>query len=388
MSTHFTSPELAVLITDLEQIVAINTENPSGHEAEAAGWVVSRMRDMGCDTTIVEVLPGRPNAIGVFKNGPGPVFAFNTHMDVVPAGDGWTSDPFRLRREGGLLYGRGSNDAKGPLICMLEAMAQMIQGRENWSGTLMGVFVADEEVASAGARHYVKTAPKIDFCVVGEPTSCTTVAAHKGSMRPIVHVKGKTAHSGTPDLGVNAIIESAPLFAEVGREHERIKARQHPLVGNPSLTITRGNGGHADNVVPDLFEVMLDRRMIPGEDEDVVKGEIAELVARAAQASGAEMEIVDFKPTTGGPTETALDHPTVNAAQRACLKHHGHETPITGFQGGCDLVHFRQAGAHGVVLGPGDLAVAHKPDEFVPEGELVMAAQIYRDIAFDLLKTG
>ncbi|MCY3982654.1 MAG: M20 family metallopeptidase [Roseovarius sp.] len=388
MSALFTTPVLASLITDLEQIVAINTENPSRHELEAARWVEGRMREMGCATTLVEVLPERPNAIGVFENGPGPVFAFNTHMDVVPAGEGWSSDPFRLRREGGMLYGRGSNDAKGPLICMLEAIAQMIRGRDSWSGTLMGVFVADEEVGSAGARHYVKTAPKIDYCVVGEPTSCTTVAAHKGSMRPIVQVKGKTAHSGTPDLGINAIIEAAPLYVEVAREHARIKSRRHPMVGNPSLTITRANGGHADNVVPDLIEVMLDRRMIPGEDEDVVKGEIVELVARAAAASGAEMEIVDYRPTTGGPTETALDHLTVAAAQRACLKYHGHETPITGFQGGCDLVHFRQAGTHGVVLGPGDLAVAHKPDEFVPQAELVLAVQIYRDIAFDLLKTG
>ncbi len=387
MSTHFTSPDLAGLTTDLEQIVAINTENPPGREAEAAAWVCAKMRAMGCTSSTVDVMPGRTNAIGVFENGPGPVFAFNTHLDVVPAGDGWASDPFKLRRDGGLLYGRGSNDAKGPLVSMLEAMTQMIRGRDSWSGNLMGVFVADEEVASAGARHYIKEAPQIDFCVVGEPTSCTTVAAHKGSMRPIVHVRGQTAHSGTPDLGVNAIIESTPLFAEVLGEHVRIKGRHHDLVGSPSLTITRGNGGHADNVVPDLFEVMLDRRMIPGEDEDAVKGEMAELVARAAGISGAHMEIVDFKPTTGGATETALDHPVVEAAQRACSHHHGQATEITGFQGGCDLVHFRQVGAQGIVLGPGDLSVAHKPDEFVPEAELVLAAKIYRDIAFDLLKT-
>ncbi|MES0885249.1 M20 family metallopeptidase [Roseibium sp. SCP14] len=387
MSTSFFTPELPKLISNLEQIVSINTENPPGREQEAAEWVCTQLRNMGFQSTTVEINLDRTNAIGVFENGPGPVFAFNTHLDVVPAGDGWTTDPFRLRRDSGLLYGRGSNDAKGPLVSMLAAMEQMVRARDEWSGTLIGVFVADEEVASTGARHYVKQAPKIDFCVVGEPTSCTTVAAHKGSMRPIVHVMGKTAHSGTPDLGVNAIIESASLFSEVGSEHVRIRERHHDLVGSPSLTITRGNGGHADNVVPDLFEVMLDRRMIPGEDENAVKEEISALVARAAAISGAHMEIVDYKPTTGGATETALDHPVVEAAQRACCHHHGHQTAITGFQGGCDLVHFRQVGAQGIVLGPGDLAVAHKPDEYVPEAELVLAAKIYRDIAFDLLKS-
>ena len=387
MGASFFPPDLGGLIENLEQIVAINTENPPGREAEAAAWVADRMKAAGCKVTTVDVTPERTNAIGIFENGPGPVFAFNTHLDVVPAGDGWTTDPFRLRRDNGRLYGRGSNDAKGPLVSMLEAMSQLIRGADGWSGTLMGVFVADEEVASAGARHYVKNAPNIDFCVVGEPTSCTTVAAHKGSMRPIVRVSGQTAHSGTPDLGINAIIESASLFAEVTGEHALIKSRNHPLVGNPSLTITRGNGGHADNVVPDAFDVMLDRRMIPGEDENTVKDEITVLVARAAEISRAHMEIVDFKPTTGGATETALDHPIVEAAQRACCHHHGHATEITGFQGGCDLVHFRQVGAQGIVLGPGDLAVAHKPDEFVPEAELVLAAKIYRDIAFDLLKS-
>jgi acetylornithine deacetylase/succinyl-diaminopimelate desuccinylase family protein len=386
MTEIFSEPDLDHLKTLLAEIVAINTENPPGREVEAAEWISQQMETMGCSISKVEVQPNRVNAIGIYENGPGPVFAFNTHLDVVPAGEGWTSDPFILREENGRLYGRGSNDAKGPMVCMLDAMTQLIAHADKWSGTLMGIFVADEEVGSAGARHYVKDAPKIDYCVIGEPTSCTTVAANKGSMRPIVHVHGKTAHSGTPDLGVNAIIKMGALFDQVEKEHVRIKERHHELVGSPSLTITRVKGGHADNVVPELSEVMLDRRMIPGEDEEVVKSEIRDLVSRASEIAGTHMEIADYKPTTGGATETARDHVVVQAAQRACHHHHGHATDITGFQGGCDLVHFRTVGAQGVVIGPGDLAVAHKPDEFVPIQELTLAAKIYRDIAFDLLK--
>ena len=116
-----------------------------------------------CGTSLVDVSLGRTNAIGIFENGPGPVFAFNTHLDVVPAGDGWSTDPIRLRRDGGLLYARGACDAKGPLVSMLEAMKQLIRAKDLWSGTLVGVFVADEEVASAGARHFIKDAPKIDY---------------------------------------------------------------------------------------------------------------------------------------------------------------------------------------------------------------------------------
>lgn len=386
MSQKFFVPDEGPLVAMLDDIVAINTENPPGNEQEAAAWVHNRLVRMGCDAEVASVSPGRVNAIGRFHNGPGPTFAFNTHLDVVPAGEGWTTDPFRLRREHDRLYARGACDAKGPLVSMLGAMEQMIAASADWSGTLLGVFVADEEVASTGARHYAKNAEPIDFCVIGEPTSCTAVTAHKGSMRPIVHVHGTTAHSGTPDLGVNAILKLPALLAAIEDEHKRIVGRKHDLVGSPSLTITRISGGHADNVVPDLCELMLDRRMIPGEDEIVVQGEIANLVARASAQAGTLMDVARHQPTTGGASETPLDHPVVAAAQRACRHHHGHDTPVGGFQGGCDLVHFRTVGAQGVVLGPGALEVAHKPDEFVPAGELVLATEIYRDIAFNLLK--
>ena len=213
-------PDESRLKSSLDRLVSINTENPPGREAEAARMIVAELTAMGCRTEAVDILPGRTNVIAVFENGPGPSFAFNTHIDVVPAGDGWTSDPFRLREDGGQLFGRGSCDAKGPLVAMLEAMRVLIAGRANWSGTLIGAFVADEEAASLGAKAYAKTAPAIDYCVIGEPTSCTTVTAHKGSMRPLVRVRGRTAHSGMPDQGVNAILKAAPLLRLIDMHHD------------------------------------------------------------------------------------------------------------------------------------------------------------------------
>jgi len=380
--------DLPRMIDDLARLVAFDTQNPPGRELEAARWLKSTMTGMGFAADTTDVMPGRTNVVGVLANGPGPTFAFNTHIDVVPAGSGWTSDPFALRESSGRLYGRGACDAKGPMTAMLGAMRWLAQNRKRWSGTLLGVFVADEEASSRGAKAYAATRPRIDACMVGEPTSCTTYSAHKGSLRPLVRVHGRTAHSGMPDLGVNAIIKSASLLHAVAAEHQRIKARYHPLVGNPSLTITRAAAGVADNVVPECCELLLDRRMIPGEDEDAVKVEIATLVARAAKEAGTTMEIAEFRPTTGGATETADNHPIVVASQSACQHHHGHPTALSGFQGGCDLVHFRSVGAQGVVLGPGALDVAHKPDEYVPIAELAMAAGIYRDVALAMLGRG
>ncbi len=381
-------PDESALKTRLDRLVAINTENPPGREAEAARLILEDLQAMGCRAETVDVLPGRTNVVALFENGPGPAFAFNTHIDVVPAGDGWTSDPFRLREAGGRLFGRGSCDAKGPLVAMLDAMQALIADRANWSGTLIGAFVADEEAASLGAKAYVRTAPHVDYCVIGEPTSCTTVTAHKGSMRPLVRVKGQTAHSGMPDLGVNAILKAASLLREIEAHHDELRGRRHDLVGNASLTVTRVSGGHADNVVPDACELLLDRRMVPGESEDETRREIETLVERAARDSGTDMEIVEYRPTTGGATETDAAHPVVEAAQAACLHHNGAATPLSGFEGGCDLVHFRSIGAQGVVVGPGALSVAHQPDEFVPVDELVRASSIYRDIAARMLAGG
>ncbi len=374
--------------TLLEKLVGFDTQNPPGREIEAAHFILGQMQKMGCRAEAIDVGEGRTNVAGIFENGPGPTFAFNTHIDVVPAGDGWTADPFKLTERDGKLFGRGACDAKGPLTAMLEAMRLMIDTRENWSGTLMGVFVADEEVGSIGAKEYAKTGAAVDFCAIGEPTSCTTVTAHKGSVRPVVRIHGKSAHSGMPDLGVNAILKTAPLLNMIIQEHERVKQKTHNLVGQATLTVVRANGGIANNVVPAYFDLVLDRRMVPGEDEDEVLRDLKTMIEQAATEAGTKAEIIGFNPTTGPATETAADHPVVLAAQCACAHHNGMETPLTGFQGGCDLVHFRKLGAEGVVIGAGSLDVAHQPDEFVPIDELMRSILIYRDLAHAMLADG
>lgn len=372
----------------LEKLVGFDTQNPPGQEKACARYILDVLQSMGCRAETVDVGEGRTNVAGVFENGPGPTFAFNTHIDVVPAGDGWSSDPFKLKEAEGKLFGRGSCDAKGPMTAMLEAIRLLIAMRNTWSGTLLGVFVADEEVGSIGAREYVKTAKNVDYCVVGEPTSCTTVVAHKGSVRPIVRVHGKSAHSGMPDLGINAILKSAPLLQRVVAEHERVRAKTHNLVGQASLTVVRAHGGVANNVVPAFCDFTLDRRMVPGEDEDQVLKDLKSMIEHAAKEAGTSAEIIGFAPTTGPATETASDHPIVLAAQHACHHHNGTATPLTGFQGGCDLVHFRKLGAEGVVIGAGSLTVAHQPNEFVPIDELMRSILIYRDLAFSMLGDG
>ena len=377
------------LIARLEKLVAFDTQNPPGaREAECAGWIASELRALGFEVEIDAFDSGRANVVASLDRGPGPCFAFNTHMDVVPAGEGWTGNAFRLREDDGRLYGRGACDAKGSLAAMLEALSLLSEHRTTWRGRLMGVFVADEEDCSRGARRYARSRPAIDYVVVGEPSGNAPIIAHKGSLRPLVRVEGRTAHSGTPDLGLNAIFEAARLLPAIARMHAALRCKTHPLIGAPSLTVTRATAGIADNVVPGSCDLLLDRRLIPGETEAGAVAEIQALLDDARARDGIASRIVELKPTTGGAAETSADHAVVKVAVAVAGRHGVVDPRPVGFQGACDFVHFRDAGAQGVVLGPGDLAVAHKPDEFVPRAELEAAALIYRDIAAALLAPG
>ena len=125
--------------------------------------------------------------------------------------------------------------------------------------------------------------------------------------------------------------------------------------------------------------------MIPGEDEEEVKREIMDLVGAAAGRFGLCAEVIGYKPTTGGSAETPPDHPIVAASVEASRRN-GAAGRTLGFEGACDLVHFHAMGARGTVIGPGLLAQAHKPDEFVPVDEFIAASRIYRDVAMQMLR--
>jgi succinyl-diaminopimelate desuccinylase len=380
-----TVPDQQRMLARFERLIAFNSENPPGREIEVIRYLTDVFHGMGLHVDVDEFAPGRANVVARLENGAGPTFAFNSHVDVVPAGGGWSSDPFTLVERDGQLYGRGACDAKGQVACMIEAIELLATARECWSGTVLGVFVADEEVASRGARAYVATKPKIDFCVIGEPTSNAVAIAHKGSMRPLVRIRGVTAHSASPDKGVNPLYKAAKLLRRIADQHRALQTLSHPLLGSPSLTVTRLNGGHADNVTPEFCDLLLDRRMIPQESEPEVRRQIEEMLAQAWASDEVDAEVLAYLPTTGGAAETRPDEPIVSAALE-CSQRHGVTTREPyGLQGACDLVHFRSLGAQGVVMGPGRLDAAHKPDESVPQNELLQASLIHRDIVLSLM---
>ena len=381
------APEPARMKDLLGRLVSFASENPPGREAEVALFLGEHMRALGFEVKTPEVAPGRPNVVAVLANGSGPTLAFNSHLDVVPAGTGWSSDPYSLSERDGRLYGRGACDAKGAIAAMVEAMTLLKMAAADWQGRLVGAFVADEEVGGSGSEAFVADHPPVDRVIVGEPTSLAAVCAHKGVLRPRIRVAGKSAHSGMPELGENAIVAAGRLIALFAQEDARLRKIEHPLCGKASLTVTRIEGGIADNVVPASCDLVIDRRTLPGETREEAEAEVRALMERARHEFGIRAEILSFSCTAGG-CETPTSDPAVTAAVEIGAGHGVREPGPLGFMGGCDLVHFASRGSRGIVLGPGALGVAHQPDEFVPVDELVTAAAIYRDLMLRLFHTG
>jgi acetylornithine deacetylase/succinyl-diaminopimelate desuccinylase len=381
------APDPARLRERLAGLVGFVTENPPGDEAPAARWLAEELAHLGCTIELSDIGGGRLNLVARLENGAGPGLAFNSHLDVIPAGGGWTGDPFRLREQSGRLIGRGACDAKGSIAAMVEAAHLLAAARRQWSGTLTAVFVSDEEVGSTGAKAFAAVARDVDRIVVGEPTGLVAVSAHKGCLRPRILVHGRAAHSGRPELGDNAVIKAARLVARLALEDARLRLVTHPLVGPASLSVTRIAGGIADNIVPPSCEIVIDRRMLPGESAETVEPEIRAILGQAAVEDGISTEILGFS-STAGPSETPADDPIVEAAV-AAARRNGIDPPgPVGFLGGCDLVHFQRVGIRGVVLGPGSLAQAHQPDEWVRADDLAKASLVYRDLALAFFHGG
>ena len=203
-------------------------------------------------------------------------------MDTVPAGGGWTGDPFRLTERDGKLFGRGACDAKGPIVAMAEAgPPARRRSATSWRGTLIMMFVADEEINGGGSRVLARQQPTPDWIVIGEPTNNAVFAAHKGCLRPLIRAKGKAAHSGRPELGVNAILAASRLTSIFDERDRELRALSHPLVGHASLSVTRIVGGIGDNVIPESCEMVLDRRLLPGESLDAAMDELHAMLDRA-----------------------------------------------------------------------------------------------------------
>lgn len=376
------APDPQRLVGRLERLVGFDTTNPPGAELEAAAWAACELQEIGLEVELTELADGRASVVGVAVNGDGPGLVLNSHLDVVPPGEGWSGDPFVLRERQGRLIGRGACDAKGQVVAMLEAASLLMARRSCWSGRLIVALVADEEIAGRGA---VQIAPALrrlgERVIVGEPTSLRTAIAHKGVWRPVVRVRGRAAHSGRPELGRNAIVDAARVTTALAELDARLRTRTHPLVGGASLSVTRIEGGIADNVIPPECSLVVDRRIVPGETLASAEAELRAVLVALAHDHGIEVAL-EQRGSSIEACAIAADDPLVAAALVAGREHAILPAVPIGFPAGCDLVRFAERGLPGIILGPGSLEQAHQPDEWIALDELIRGALVYRDTVF------
>ena len=337
-------------------------------------YIEARLARLGIESELTfDGAREKANLCATFgRDGDGGV-ALSGHTDVVPAGVGWSAPPFRLIEKDGKLFARGAADMKGFIACALACAPAFAAARLRRPIHLALSF--DEESRSAGAPILVaamrqKRAPAA--AVVGEPTMMKIVAGHKAGFEATTDFFGVAAHASDPRAGVNAAFFAARFVCEIEAMALECARRPRPRSDfePPYSTLSVGvvAGGVARNMLPQTCEVAWEYRPLPDEDAAAAVARIEEIVARLdgemrAQnpRAGAKNRFIDSYP--GLPFEP--DSPALRLA-RELLPEGGCEVVAYGADAGC----FHRGGIPAVLAGPGDIAQAHKPDEFVAVAQL------------------
>jgi acetylornithine deacetylase len=360
----------------LDRLIAFPTVSRDSNLA-LIGYVRDYLSGHGVQSTLVHSEDGRKANLWA-TIGPSSVagVALSGHTDVVPVeGQAWTSDPFRMEKRGGNLYGRGSADMKGFIACCLAMVPKAVKAP--LKAPIHLAFSYDEEIGCVGVRrllHMLKEAPvKPRLCIVGEPTLMQAVTAHKGKLGFRATAFGLEAHSSLAPIGVNAIYMCADLIQELRAiqrhiaEHGRHDGDYD--VAYTTLHVGKMSGGEVMNIVPNRCTFDFEIRYLPEDDEHAIVARItaaAELISTTYRNVYPEARF-EFAELQSYP---AMNTPVDGEAVKFVHSLTGGNSTgkITfGTEGG---LFQRELGTPAVVCGPGNIAVAHKPDEHVSEEQM------------------
>jgi len=421
-STDAKRDEVVALTQDL---VRIPTINPPGDAYGACAHVIGeRLARKGFVVEYVRALgaPGdsdshpRTNVVARWQApNPGECVHFNSHIDVVEAGPGWTFDPFGGEVANGRVYGRGTCDMKGGLASSIIACESLIESGLMLSGALEISGTVDEEsggfagVAYLAERGYFSK-PKVHHVIIPEPLGVDRIClGHRGVWWSEVETRGRIAHGSMPFLGDSAINHmSAFIHLLETQLQPRLQGRltaepvEPPGARVSTLNINSIHGGQVEQrysldergwptgdlpapVVAHLCKAVLDRRFIAEENLEAVKQEIVDMLEELKRTRpGFDYgirEIMSFVPTA-----TPKDAPVVDATARAIARVLGREPSYIASPGTYDQKHIVRSGKlrDCIAYGPGILDLAHQPDEYVGIQELVDSAKIMALAALDL----
>jgi len=360
----------------LDRLIAFPTVSRDSN-LDFIAYVQETLTGLGIASQLVPSEDGRKaNLFATIGPADRPGIVLSGHTDVVPVeGQAWTSDPFRMVARDGKLYGRGSADMKGFIAACL-TMAPAATKRD-LKVPIHFAFSYDEEVGCLGVRRLISmlkdVEPRPRMVIIGEPTSMQAVTAHKGKIgrRAVAH--GLEAHSSLAPMGVNAIYMISDLIAEIRAIQDDI-ARNGARDGDyevayTTLHVGKISGGEALNIVPNRCQMDYEIRYLPADDPQAILQWIevrAEAIAERARKVYPDARFEFIELPSYPALNTPVDSDAVNFVRRLTG---GNSTGKISFgtEGG---LFTRDLGLPAVVCGPGSIAVAHKPDEYISREQL------------------
>jgi acetylornithine deacetylase len=375
----------------VERIARLVAE-PSVSSA-APGWdqsnaqVIALLADMLDHAGFrVEVLPladkpHKQNLIASYGRGEGGLVLAG-HTDTVPYNaELWRSDPFQLSARDGKLYGLGASDMKAFLALAIEAVEGV--SADALRAPVMVLATADEESTMDGARELVALQrPRGRYAIIGEPTDMKPVRAHKGIMMERIKLIGKAGHSSDPRLGNSALDGMTQVqVALIALRGELAQRYRHPgfEVPTPTLNLGRIEGGDSANRICGECVLDIDVRLVPGMDAEWVRAQLKERCERAIAGSGLVLELSSTVLGTP-PHELSRDSALVRAAEELTGEGAGSVAFAT------EAPYLAELGTDTLVLGPGGIGEAHKPDEYVREDRLAPTVTILQAMVQRLCK--
>ena len=407
---------LASLTSDLVRIPTINPPGDAyeacarflGERLAARGFTVEYPRAEGAlgDS---DAYP-RTNVVARIEgDGDGPCVHFNSHIDVVEPGEGWTVDPFGGDVRDGRVWGRGTCDMKGGLAASVIAVEALLEAGAPFPGAIEISGTVDEEsggyagVAWLAERGHFSR-PRVDHVIIPEPLYKDSVClGHRGVWWAEIEVRGRIAHGSMPFLGISAIRGMAAFLELVEHELYPLLAQRHtamPVIPDAArrstLNFNSIHGGLDEQdmangfpsaLVADRCRVVLDRRYLMEEDESEVRAEVVEILDRlTAEREGFAYELRELWSVP--PTLTPPESPLVFALDRNIERVLGAPSRHVASPGTYDQKHVWRVGKlrDCVAYGPGILELAHQPDEYIDIDDMVVSAKVMAATALELLR--
>lgn len=378
--------DVAKLTSELVQIPSYSfMENK---EKAAAEYIYELFQKEGIESSLIECWPGDYNVYAKIPgSGGGKSLMLSGHIDTVPPYD--MENAFEGRIEDGKIFGRGTCDMKGAVAAMIAAMIAFKRAGIVLAGDIVFTALADEEEEGRGVQYLVEQGgPVCDGVIMGEPTDMKIALGHKGLEWIDVDVEGFKVHGGNKEKGINAIEMASRFIQKIYTEYVPVlNSREYPVLGAPTINVGRIAGGDQPSTVPGECLVQLDRRCVPTETIAQVYEEleaICEELHREDSRFKATVRdnFADSENTLPRiPFCTEADNPLVQAIQQAMKDAadgpawKGELTVFPAWSDAGTICH--KSGSSCVVMGPGDLGVAHSVHEYVNAADVQKAAWIY-----------